>query len=34
MQMKFNFNIFSILWCVSAAAWQRVSGIRQRHWRL
>jgi len=33
MQIKFNFNNF-IFYGVSAAAWQRDSGIRRRRWRL
>jgi len=33
MQIKFNFHNF-IFHGVSAAAWQRASGIRRRRWRL
>jgi len=33
MQIKLNFNNF-IYYNVSAAAWQRASGIGRRRWRL
>jgi len=33
MQIKFNFDNF-LFYGVSAAAWQRASGVRRRRWRL
>jgi len=33
MQIELNFNNF-VFYGVSAAAWQRASGIRRRRWRL